>query len=173
MTNEDELRVKLMIAEARIVSLERELALYIKRQPIPPLEKLTPRKIREKATLSARYIYLMNLTDGTCFYCSCDLDVATLTADHLVPISKGGGNGMRNLVPACQECNNKKGNRMPCTQEVEKAVYLHRTTRKPRLSKIIVMPPGSKKVNAMLEQYHKDRDARAVEKYKEVCKRLG
>ncbi len=34
----------------------------------------------------------------------------TLTIDHIVPLSKGGTNNKHNLVVACYECNQKKGN---------------------------------------------------------------
>jgi len=36
-----------------------------------------------------------------------------LTRDHLVPISRGGGNDWANVVTACSSCNTRKGNRMP------------------------------------------------------------
>lgn len=36
-----------------------------------------------------------------------------LTRDHLVPISRGGGNAWTNVVTACSSCNTRKGNRLP------------------------------------------------------------
>jgi 5-methylcytosine-specific restriction endonuclease McrA len=41
-----------------------------------------------------------------CFYCG----RPATTADHVVPVSKGGGSAA-NLVPACKPCNSRKGNR--------------------------------------------------------------
>lgn len=35
------------------------------------------------------------------------------TIDHRMPLSKGGDNNITNLVLACYECNQKKGNMMP------------------------------------------------------------
>lgn len=32
-----------------------------------------------------------------------------LTVDHLVPISRGGGNDLENLSPCCDSCNSRKG----------------------------------------------------------------
>lgn len=35
-----------------------------------------------------------------------------LTRDHIVPVSKGGGNTWQNVVTACSPCNNRKGNHL-------------------------------------------------------------
>lgn len=42
---------------------------------------------------------------GECHYCG---GKAT-TRDHIVPRSKGGKNGNGNIVPACYQCNKRKG----------------------------------------------------------------
>ncbi len=44
-----------------------------------------------------------------CQYCS--RGDTTLTVDHIVPKSTGGEDTWENLVTACVECNNRKGNR--------------------------------------------------------------
>ncbi len=36
-----------------------------------------------------------------------------LTRDHLIPVSRGGGNEWTNVVTACSSCNTKKGNHLP------------------------------------------------------------
>jgi 5-methylcytosine-specific restriction endonuclease McrA len=36
-----------------------------------------------------------------------------LTRDHIVPVSRGGGNSWDNVVTSCSPCNNRKGNRLP------------------------------------------------------------
>lgn len=45
-----------------------------------------------------------------CHYCGCRLTLLTITLDHIVPLSKGGALGIRNIVPACLNCNRKRGN---------------------------------------------------------------
>lgn len=45
-----------------------------------------------------------------CIYCTCDLDDENVTADHIIPISKGGNNTQVNLVACCQNCNLERGN---------------------------------------------------------------
>jgi 5-methylcytosine-specific restriction enzyme A len=49
-----------------------------------------------------------------CAYCGCDLTqlpTPEVTADHVVPVSKGGPNVIANIMPACRACNSSKGNR--------------------------------------------------------------
>ncbi len=43
---------------------------------------------------------------GFCIYCGAD----AYTIDHMIPISRGGTNRPENRIPACQSCNNEKGN---------------------------------------------------------------
>jgi 5-methylcytosine-specific restriction endonuclease McrA len=49
-----------------------------------------------------------------CALCGCDLlqlPARDVTADHVVPVSKGGPNVISNIQPACRSCNSIKGNR--------------------------------------------------------------
>jgi HNH endonuclease len=43
-----------------------------------------------------------------CRYCRKQLTTVTATLDHVVAVSRGGGNDFDNLVTACLECNSKK-----------------------------------------------------------------
>lgn len=48
------------------------------------------------------------LADGpVCHWCP----APATTADHLVPLFKGGSNELANLVPACSPCNSGRGGR--------------------------------------------------------------
>ncbi len=49
---------------------------------------------------------------GLCYWCgrSVGLDVHR---DHLIPIAKGGSNDIENIVPACPDCNRRKGAKTP------------------------------------------------------------
>jgi 5-methylcytosine-specific restriction endonuclease McrA len=49
----------------------------------------------------------------TCQYCGSHEVAKNLTFDHVIPRSRGGKGGFRNIVAACQGCNMKKGNRTP------------------------------------------------------------
>lgn len=48
-----------------------------------------------------------------CAYCGCKGDQQTLTIDHILPSSRGGETSGENLVAACFDCNQRKGNRTP------------------------------------------------------------
>jgi hypothetical protein len=46
-----------------------------------------------------------------CQYCAAKLTHSKATIDHIIPSSKGGGLTWDNVVTACRECNNKKGDK--------------------------------------------------------------
>lgn len=48
--------------------------------------------------------------DNRCTYCGA---TGSLTVDHVMPSSRGGGSDVANLVAACVPCNSSKGNRTP------------------------------------------------------------
>ena len=45
----------------------------------------------------------------TCQYCGRKAPEVVLEVDHIVPVSKGGGNELMNLVTSCFDCNRGKG----------------------------------------------------------------
>lgn len=49
-----------------------------------------------------------------CWRCHITLTSATLAADHVIPISRGGTNWASNLRPICKTCNSSKGAKLPC-----------------------------------------------------------
>lgn len=46
--------------------------------------------------------------DWLCFYCQRELTIEDLTKDHFLPLSRGGGDELENVVPACLPCNTTK-----------------------------------------------------------------
>lgn len=50
---------------------------------------------------------------GRCHWCHKHVPYSEVHRDHLIALTKGGGNGIGNIVPSCPECNFSKNNRMP------------------------------------------------------------
>jgi 5-methylcytosine-specific restriction endonuclease McrA len=48
--------------------------------------------------------------DWTCQYCG---SRSSLTVDHVIPRSKGGGSSWDNIVASCAPCNRRKGSALP------------------------------------------------------------
>ncbi len=55
-----------------------------------------------------QFIILCNEFEWKCFYCGCDLDMVSVTEDHMIPLSRGGSDDLFNIVPACSYCNGSK-----------------------------------------------------------------
>jgi 5-methylcytosine-specific restriction endonuclease McrA len=72
-----------------------------------------PRRFRRQVTNT----FLFARDSYRCQYCGrhrSDLKGRDfLTRDHVVPISRGGGNHWQNVVTACSPCNNRKANHLP------------------------------------------------------------
>lgn len=66
--------------------------------------RYSQRRGKEKlSTLEWKAIILA--FDGKCAYCDMAVE---LTADHIIPVSKGGKTTLTNIAPACQSCNSSK-----------------------------------------------------------------
>jgi 5-methylcytosine-specific restriction endonuclease McrA len=61
--------------------------------------------------------FLFARDDYTCQYCGKHRHELRgrqfLTRDHVLPVSRGGGNSWDNVVTSCSPCNNRKGGRLP------------------------------------------------------------
>jgi len=72
-----------------------------------------PRRFRRQVTNT----FLFARDDYSCQYCGRHRSELKgrqfLTRDHILPISRGGGNTWDNVVTSCSPCNNRKGNRLP------------------------------------------------------------
>ncbi len=55
------------------------------------------------------FLILCKYMEWRCTYCGCDLTLTTVTADHMIPLSRGGSNAIDNLTPSCLSCNASKG----------------------------------------------------------------
>jgi 5-methylcytosine-specific restriction endonuclease McrA len=72
-----------------------------------------PRRFRRQVTNT----FLFARDNYSCQYCGRHRSQLRgrqfLTRDHILPISRGGGNTWSNVVASCSSCNNRKGDRLP------------------------------------------------------------
>lgn len=54
-------------------------------------------------------IKLFGIQDGQCYYCKKKVPIKQATADHLIPLVRGGKDNRNNLAMCCFECNQEKG----------------------------------------------------------------
>lgn len=57
---------------------------------------------------TAEWVALCWASGWVCVYCAAPLHVKTATRDHKVPLSRGGGDSIDNIVLACRSCNSRK-----------------------------------------------------------------
>ena len=56
------------------------------------------------------WLILLESYGYKCAICGSEEEI---TKDHIVPVSKGGGDSISNIQPLCWSCNKKKGNKLP------------------------------------------------------------
>ncbi len=106
---------KAEIVEADGNGLVRSAHLRFPRPAIIRLVRFVhvPRKFRRQVTNT----FLFARDQYRCQYChrpqSGLRSRECFTRDHVIPISRGGGNAWTNVVTACSTCNTRKGNRLP------------------------------------------------------------
>lgn len=78
----------------------------------PPVNKLHRRtRDRKRSYRGAKRRLLKD--SPYCYWCKKPLDSTLATLDHLIPLSKGGTNGIDNFVLACENCNQERRDAMP------------------------------------------------------------
>ncbi len=74
--------------------------------------KIYKEPIRKYLTKAIKAI-VWNKTDGYCYHCKSRLNpFDDFHVDHLIPVSRGGTDDIKNLVPSCIACNLSKGSSM-------------------------------------------------------------
>jgi 5-methylcytosine-specific restriction protein A len=74
----------------------------------PEHQKREKAKARE---LRASQWWKQEIGKGNCYHCGGKFKPSELTMDHLIPIARGGKSDKKNCVPACKDCNTKKGHK--------------------------------------------------------------
>jgi len=81
----------------------------------------------------------------TCQYCG--VERGTLTVDHVIPRSKGGGSSWDNIVACCAPCNRRKGDRLPAHAD------MHPNTKPRAPSATIFVHVATPRIPSAWEQY--------------------
>jgi len=105
--------ILLFLDKAEVVEINKEKVIRTIKDGFPYPSVI---RLKKFAKLANRKIDLTRKNvmkrDGMqCQYCG--KKHVNLTVDHILPKSRGGKDEWENLTTACNECNNKKGNRTP------------------------------------------------------------
>ena len=127
----------------KIISWNKALTLFFRRK-VDILEKYSHRIIRSSTkefhmpsvVRLKRYIYLQKYSklrlskeniffrdSYSCAYCKKHFSKKDLTLDHILPLSRGGTKSWENLITACKNCNNKKGNQVTLDRSVSHQAF--------------------------------------------------
>lgn len=75
----------------------------------PLYEKYYYSKFGRPTISMSQKLRIMKKTDFKCAFCKADLTEKEPHIDHIIPLSKGGGNAESNLQALCWQCNLRKG----------------------------------------------------------------
>lgn len=97
-------------------AVKRRVRAWIVAHPVEARAQSQRRRGRERsaegthtaADLQAQY----ERQRSRCYWCGQTID-SEYHVDHIVPLSKGGSNWPENLVIACPQCNQSKGDKLP------------------------------------------------------------
>lgn len=64
--------------------------------------------IADDGTITDEFLIDLYSTE-VCYICNEKIPVENRTADHVIPLAKGGGHSAYNLKMACKQCNSSKG----------------------------------------------------------------
>lgn len=96
-------------------AVEAKLAAYREEHPSRLLGKPRTRKAHMEAAKALgdhterEWCAKVRRLGTLCIYCQRKCGKFGPTKDHLVPVSRGGSNGLDNCVPCCKQCNSLKG----------------------------------------------------------------
>jgi hypothetical protein len=85
---------------------------WAKRNPMKQRQRVGRYRVRKLGAKGshalAEWLAVIRAHGWRCFYCRKRVTRATVTKDHLLPLSKKGTDFAWNLVPACKSCNSGK-----------------------------------------------------------------
>lgn len=104
-------RAEVILMGEKVSAWDEPISTPSRSYDVPATLRLVERVNVKFAPPRFRKRVLFNRDDWRCQYCGVDLDLRSITIDHVVPRSRGGNTSWNNCVTACRKCNSKKGNR--------------------------------------------------------------
>ncbi len=108
-------RTKLKTSPKWVAKKRARRRLWVKHNPLKQRHRVASYRAREMGARGShtldQWMSVVRFHAWKCFYCGKQLNPRTLTKDHRNPLSKGGSDFARNLVPACKACNSGKAGR--------------------------------------------------------------
>lgn len=62
-----------------------------------------------------QWLLTLKYFNNKCAYCNKPVNKSTVQLDHFIPVHNGGTFIYKNILPACQECNQSKSKKSPTT----------------------------------------------------------
>ncbi len=117
------------------------------------------RELKKEADISdftsEQWKRLKKESGGICSYCG--EPYAELTADHIIPLPKGGNHTLENITVACRRCNNRKGMRTPDEAHMRNRPGVSREARwrdaKNRLAAVFERRPDLPPINSPMPRH--------------------
>lgn len=85
---------------------QKTIKISLKHNPQPSTKRQLKVKNRRRT--------IWEKENGICYICGKPIAFEIFTIDHVIPVSKGGKNVLKNLKPTHKECNEIKGNKIYC-----------------------------------------------------------
>ena len=95
-------------SDYRVCKLFRKTHRYHKNIVVVGL-KYYGRNVKRRTNGFAKEFLEENTGENHCPYCNTVLTEENTTADHMIPVSKGGNNSRVNLLACCKDCNEERG----------------------------------------------------------------
>ena len=95
--------------------LRQRWAEYYQRNKDKYLKRNRKRRAKKNASVPYRWRKDPKHDKNLCYWCGVDLTTGKVTRhiEHIMPLSLGGPDDLRNTTSACQRCNLKKGGKHP------------------------------------------------------------
>ncbi|HEX6042951.1 MAG TPA: HNH endonuclease [Pyrinomonadaceae bacterium] len=131
--------------------------------PVPSVirrrDYINVRQRREASGMKRTRIYMRD--KFRCQYCGAKKAASELTLDHILPRSRGGDNSPTNVVTACVQCNNRKGNRTP--SEARMPLLTSQSALRVKLERVVLCHYAEARTEwrkYLFMDVHDDRDVR-------------